>query len=328
MSSELYYPWRFSIAPMMDYTDRHFRYFLRLITRSALLYTEMITAQAIIHGDQPRLLGFDPSEHPIALQLGGSDPASLAKSAMIAKGFGYDEINLNVGCPSDRVQEGRFGACLMKEPKLVAECVAAMKDAVDLPVTVKTRLGVDELDSDEYLEHFVDTVQAAGCKVFIIHARKAWLKGLSPKENRSIPPLNYDRVYRLKKTFPHLKIILNGGLQTIEQIQTGLEQLDGVMIGRQAYRDPYSLHLLDSLSGIAEKPLTRLEVLTQFQPYIVKSMQQGLRLTSITRHLHGLFHNTPKAKIWRRYLSDNAHKAHNVEQAQMVFAEGIRLTDE
>lgn len=309
---------------MMDYTDRHFRYFLRLITRSALLYTEMITSQAILHGDRQRLLDYHPLEHPIALQLGGSDPLALAQSAMIAQEFGYDEVNLNVGCPSDRVQEGRFGACLMKEPKLVADCVSAMRQAVNIPVTVKTRIGVDELDSEEYLHQFVQTVESAGCSVFIIHARKAWLKGLSPKENRSIPPLDYQRVYQLKKSFPHLTIILNGGLQNFEQIQTNLQQLDGVMIGRQAYRDPYGLAAVDHLLGPeSAKPLNRLEILQKMLPYIESVLRQGFRLTSMTRHLHGLFHGTAHATVWRRYLSENAHLAKSPEQALGIYTRGI-----
>lgn len=293
---------------MMDYTDRHFRYFLRRITRRSLLYTEMITAPAILHGNRQQLLAFHPDEHPIALQLGGSDPKSLEICATIAHDFGYDELNLNVGCPSDRVQEGRFGACLMKEPQVVADCVAAMQARVNIPVTVKTRIGVDDYDSYDYLVSFIQTVEKAGCQQFIIHARKAWLKGLSPKENRTVPPLNYPLVYQLKNDFPHLKIILNGGLQTIGSMQTALNHVDGVMIGRQAYRDPFCLTQADQLFyGDNRLSLTRIEVLQHILPYMSDQLQQGVRLTALTRHLHGLFHGTKQAKQWRRYLSENAH---------------------
>jgi len=305
----MHYPHPISIAPMMEYTDRHFRYFARLITRRTLLYTEMITTQAILYGDRERLLAYHPAEHPLALQLGGSDPHALAQCAKIAEEFGYDEINLNVGCPSDRVQEGKFGACLMKEPALVADCVAAMKAVVNIPVTVKTRIGVDEFDSYEYLSNFIKCVAAADCEIFSIHARKAWLNGLSPKENRTIPPLKYAVAYQLKQDFPQLKIILNGGIDTIDAMQMHLEKVDGVMIGRQAYHHPYLLSVVDKLFYQDDAvPLSRLEVIEKFLPYMEKQLSQGMRLTSLTRHVLGLFYSSKGANAWRRYISENAHK--------------------
>ncbi len=304
------YPHPISIAPMMDYTDRHFRYILRQITRHALLYTEMITAEAILHGDCDYLLGYHPEEHPLALQLGGSDLSALAQCAKIAQHYGYDEINLNAGCPSDRVQSGKFGACLMKEPSLVAECLSAMRESANLPVTLKTRLGVDEIDSYDDLTHFIDTVAISGCDTFIMHARKAWLKGLSPKENRTIPPLRHEVVYRLKQDFPQLTLILNGGVNTLTQIHDALQQLDGVMIGRHACQHPYFLAEIDALFyGATQPPLTRIEVIERVLPYMQKQLQQGVRLTQLARHLLGLFHGTKNARLWRRYLSENAHKS-------------------
>jgi len=300
---------RICVAPMMDWTDRHDRYFLRLITRHTLLYTEMVTTSAILHGDRDYLLGYDPAEHPVALQLGGSEPEKLARCARIAADLGYDEVNLNVGCPSDRVQSGRFGACLMAEPHVVADCVVALREAVTIPVTVKTRIGIDERDSYEELVRFVDCVAAAGCEVFIIHARKAWLTGLSPKENREIPPLRYDVVHRLKDDFPHLVIILNGGLTSLDQIAAHLNNLDGIMIGRAAYENPYLLAPIDQyFFGAAAPPPSRHQVIEQFISYVERQLAQGVPLTAMTRHILGLFQGLPRARAWRRYLSENAHR--------------------
>lgn len=296
---------RVSIAPMMDWTDRHCRYFLRLISPHALLYTEMVTAGAILHGDKERLLAFEPLEHPIALQLGGSDPQQLAACAQIGEGFGYDEINLNVGCPSDRVQNGRFGACLMAEPELVAECIAAMVKVVSIPVTVKTRIGIDERDSYEALCHFIDIVAKAGCHTFIIHARKAWLTGLSPKENREIPPLRYDIAQRLKQDFPYLTIVLNGGIKTVSDIQQHLCAFDGVMVGREAYHNPYLLAAIEKEVFHYQTP-PRQDIIQQLIPYAERMLADGLRLHQLTRHILGLFHGEPGARAWRRHLSEQA----------------------
>jgi len=298
---------RLSVAPMMDWTDRHCRVFHRLLAPQARLYTEMVHAQAVIHGDRERLLGFDPSEHPVVLQLGGSEPSLLAQAARIGVDWGYDEINLNVGCPSDRVQAGRFGACLMKEPGLVADCVAAMIAAVSIPVTVKCRLGVDELEQYEAFVAFVDTVAAAGCRLFVVHARKAWLSGLSPKENREIPPLRYDWVHRLKRERPALTIILNGGLSTVEDSCGQLEHVDGVMLGRMAYHEPYRLHLLDcALSG---KPaMARESLLQRYLPYVETQLGKGVALKHISRHLLGLFHAQPGGRAFRQVLIEGAPK--------------------
>ncbi|GLQ06554.1 tRNA dihydrouridine(20/20a) synthase DusA [Sneathiella chinensis] len=297
-----------SVAPMMDWTDRHDRYFLRLITSRALLYTEMVTTGAILFGDEARHLAFDPAEQPLALQLGGSNPDDLAKCARIAEGYGYQEINLNVGCPSDRVQNGRFGACLMAEPELVADCVRAMKDSTALPVTVKNRIGIDDLDSYEHLSRFTDIIRGAGCETFIIHARKAWLTGLSPKENRTVPPLDYPRVYRLKQDFPDLEIIINGGIQTLEEIDEHLQHVDGVMIGREAYQNPYFLAAIDArYYGVSDDAPERHQVVTEIIPYIEREMKKGVPLKSITRHMLGLFQGRPGAKAWRRHISENAH---------------------
>jgi tRNA-dihydrouridine synthase A len=300
---------RFCVAPMMDWTDRHCRYFLRLISKRAYLYTEMITAGAILHGDTERFLAFHPAEHSLALQLGGSDPRELAAAARIAARYGYDEINLNVGCPSDRVQTGRFGACLMAEPKLVAECVAAMGAASALPVTVKTRIGIDQCDEYEFLFDFVSAVAAAGCRSFIIHARKAWLQGLSPKENREKPPLHYDAVYRLKQDFPHLEIIINGSVTDLEQAERHLHKIDGVMLGRAVYHNPYLLADVDRrLFGASRPPLSRHEVIEQLLPYAERELARGARLHHITRHILGLFQGVPGARAWRRHLSENANR--------------------
>lgn len=297
----------FSIAPMLDWTDKHYRYFARLMSSQLLLYTEMVTTGAIIHG-KGDYLAYNEEEHPLALQLGGSNPTDLATCAKLAAERGYDEINFNVGCPSDRVQNGRFGACLMAEPALVAECVAAMRDVVDIPVTVKTRIGIDEQDSYEFLTEFVDTVEQAGCEVLIIHARKAWLNGLSPKENREIPPLDYPRVYQLKQDFPQLNISINGGVKTLAECQTHLQHLDGVMVGREAYQNPYLLAEVDSqLCGLTTPVLSRDDVLQNMIPYIEKHLASGGKLNHITRHMTGLYQGQPGSRAWRRYLSENGH---------------------
>ena len=290
---------------MMDYTDRHFRYFIRLMSRHTLLYTEMVTSGAILHGDHRRFLEFHPAEHPVALQLGGSEPAALAACARIAGDYGYDEVNLNVGCPSDRVQSGRFGACLMQEPELVAECVTAMRAVSRVPVTVKTRIGVDDRDSYEHLTGFVSTVAAAGCSVFIIHARKAWLKGLSPKENREIPPLRYDVAARLKHDFPQLTIVVNGGVQTLDAMHDHLGAFDGVMVGREAVSNPWLFADVDRrFFGVQGPMLTRGDILRAWMPYISAQLQEGVPLARMTRHALGLFHGCPGARAWRRALSE------------------------
>lgn len=297
---------RFSIAPMLDWTDRHCRYFHRLLTKNTLLYTEMVTTGAILFG-KGDYLQFSTEEHPIALQLGSSDPADLAKCARIAEERGYDEINLNVGCPSDRVQNGRFGACLMASAQLVADCVAAMRAEVTIPVTVKTRIGIDELDSYEFLCNFIETVQQSGCDTFVVHARKAWLSGLSPKENRDIPPLDYERVYQLKRDYPHLTIAINGGITDLAQIQQHLQHVDGVMVGREAYQNPYILAQVDALLFADHHPvLSRHDVVMQMLPYIDAHLQSGGYLSHITRHMLGLFQGVPGARAWRRHLSENA----------------------
>jgi len=300
---------RISVAPMMDWTDRHDRYFLRLIAPQVLLYTEMLTANALVHGDYRYLLQFDPLEHPVALQLGGSEPALLAQAAQRGEEFGYDEINLNVGCPSDRVQSGRFGACLMREPTLVADSVAAMRAVVRIPVTVKCRIGVDELDAYENLTQFIETVAAAGCEVFVVHARKAWLQGLSPKENREIPPLRYDVVRQLKRDFPQLTIIINGGIKTAEEVAEHLKFVDGVMIGREAYSNPYLLAELQKQFYSPElRPESRAAVIEKLLPYVQEQLTKSARLSNITRHILGLFRGEKGANRWRRYLSENAHR--------------------
>jgi tRNA-dihydrouridine synthase A len=293
---------------MMERTDRHFRYLMRQITRRTLLYTEMVTAAAILHGDRQKLLGFSPQEKPLALQLGGDDPQELAECARIAEGMGYDEINLNVGCPSPRVQKGNFGACLMATPEVVARAVAAMQGAVKLPVTVKHRIGVDECDRYEHMAHFVRIVSEAGCGRFTVHARKAWLQGLSPKENRNIPPLRYQEVYRLKQEFPHLFIEINGGITTLEQLREQLQFVDGVMIGRAAYDNPYLLATVDrDLYGEAVTPPTRHQVVEAMLPYIDTWSAKGTKLHAISRHLLQLFAGQPGTKAWKRHISENAH---------------------
>jgi len=300
---------RFAIAPMMDWTDRHCRVFHRLMTRRARLYTEMLTTGAILRGDRRRLLGFDASEHPVALQLGGSDPRDLATSAEIGEDFGYDEINLNVGCPSDRVKDGRFGACLMAEPALVAACVDAMKRAVSIPVTVKCRIGIDDQDPETALDQLARGVIAAGADALIVHARKAWLNGLSPKENRDIPPLDYDRVYRLKVALLHVPIIINGGIADLVEAKAHLAHVDGVMLGRAAYQEPWRLLSVDSeLFGEAAPFIAMKDVFEAMMPYIESQLAKGTRLHSITRHFVGAFHGVPGARAFRRYLAENGVK--------------------
>ncbi len=306
MGNEVKIDRRFCIAPMMDWTDRHCRYLLRLIFEHGLLYTEMVTSAAVRYGDTNRLLSFNEFEHPVALQLGGSDPDEMAFAAERGQQYGYDEVNINVGCPSDRVQSGMFGVCLMMSPAVVAASVAAMRSAVDIPVTVKTRIGVDEHDDYAFLKHFIETVAAAGCEVFIIHARKAWLRGLSPKENREIPPLQYERVYRLKADFPGLEIILNGGINSTDDVITHLNRVDGVMVGRCAYQDPYALSDVEgSLFANGSLP-TREEVVRRYMQYIEQQLEQGVYLNHMTRHMLGLYQGLPGARAWRRYLSENA----------------------
>jgi tRNA-dihydrouridine synthase A len=293
----------------MDWTDRHCRFFHRQITRHALLYTEMITAPAIKHGDREKLLGFDPAEQAVALQLGGSDPKDLADAAKIGEDFGYVEINLNIGCPSDRVQGGHFGACLMAEPQLVANCVDSMRRAVKIPVTVKCRIGIDDQDEEQGLQSFIETVAKAGCQTFIVHARKAWLQGLSPKENREIPPLNYDRVHRLKQSLPNLTFSLNGGLENFEMIQENIGSLDGVMLGRAAYHNPWILSSVDSTFANETAPCaTRRETVEAMLPYIEAALYEGLPLHRITRHMLGLYHAQPGGRLWRQVLSTEGCK--------------------
>lgn len=306
-------PIRLSVAPMMDWTDRHCRTFHRLLSKNTLLYTEMVTTGAVLHGDRERLLGYDAAEHPVALQLGGSDPAELAACARIAEEWGYDEVNLNVGCPSDRVQSGRFGACLMAEPDLVARLVGAMREAVSIPVTVKHRIAIDEMEEWPTLDRFVRTVAAAGCTHFIVHARKAWLKGLSPKENRDVPPLRYELVHRLKRENPHLAIAINGGIRTLDEAEEHLATLDSVMIGRAAYETPYLLadadrRLFGGASSSDSIGPDRHAVVEAMIPYVEDRMAKGTPLSAITRHMLGLFQGLPGARAWRRHISENAHR--------------------
>ena len=299
--------WKLCVAPMMDWTDRHCRFFHRLLTKRARLYTEMVTTAAVLHGDRRRLIGFNASEHPLALQLGGSEPERLAACAVIAEDFGYDEVNLNVGCPSDRVQEGAFGACLMAEPELVAEGVAAMKRAVRVPVTVKCRIGIDDQDPEVALRALAHTVIAAGADALIVHARKAWLKGLSPRENRDIPPLDYDLVYRLKSELPQVPIVINGGIASLDETGQHLQHVDGVMLGRAAYKEPWRLLAVDAeLFGDSDAPATMKDSLEEMIAYIDAELARGTRLHSITRHLLGAFHAVPGARAYRRYLAENA----------------------
>ncbi|MEL7047519.1 MAG: tRNA dihydrouridine(20/20a) synthase DusA [Pseudomonadota bacterium] len=302
------HPHTFAVAPMMDWTDRHCRFFHRQLTRRALLYTEMVTADAVIHGERERLLGFSNIEHPVALQLGGSDPDKLAMAAQIgAEEFGYDEINLNVGCPSDRVKSGRFGACLMAEPEVVADCVRAMRKAVSVPVTVKCRIGIDNQDSETDFQTFIDRVADAGCEVFIVHARKAWLTGLSPKQNRDVPPLNYERVYRLKAARPDLRVVINGGIETLDEAEDHLARVDGVMLGRAAYHTPAILAQADRRFFGCEAPQVDLDAAVMAMVgYIDGWVERGGRVSDVTRHILGVFHGQPGARIFRRHLSENA----------------------
>ena len=306
-----------SVAPMLDLTDRHARYLLRLLTRRTLLYTEMVTTGALLRGDAARHLDHDPAEHPLALQLGGSEPADLAACARLGARWGYDEVNLNVGCPSPRVRSGAFGACLMNEPGTVADCVRAMADASPVPVTVKTRVGVDHRDSYEELAELVATIAEAGCRTFIVHARKAWLSGLSPADNRSVPPLRYDLVYRLKRDFPDLRVVLNGGVTSLASALGHLVHVDGVMIGRAAYEDCYLLSEADQLIfGEPGPGPSREEVVQAYLPYVERELARGVPLARMTRHLFGLFHAQPGARAWRRHLTEGA--AHPEAGAEVV----------
>ena len=296
-----------NVAPMMDWTDRHCRHFHRVLAPSAVLYTEMVTSGAVLHGDRDRLLGYDPEEHPLALQLGGSEPADLAQCARIAQGLEYDEVNLNVGCPSDRVQRGRFGACLMLEPDLVRDCIAAMRDAIDIPVTVKTRLGVDDHYSYDYFSDFIGSVAESGCDIFIVHARKAWLSGLSPKENREVPELRYDWVHRLKREQPELTVVINGGIRSLREVQRQLEIVDGVMLGRAAYQTPWLLaELQQSLFG-QPGVASREEAVERMTGYIQGQVKRGVPVNKTSRHMLGLFQGRPGARRWRQYISQNSH---------------------
>jgi tRNA-dihydrouridine synthase A len=308
---------------MMEWTDRHCRFFHRLLTRRALLYTEMLTTNAVLHGDRGRLLRFDAAEHPLALQLGGSGPRALAACARIGADLGFDEINLNVGCPSDRVREGRFGACLMAEPALVGDCVASMKAAVSIPITVKCRIGIDDQDPEPSLDIFARSVQQAGSDALVVHARKAWLKGLSPKENREVPPLDYNRVYRLKAAHPHLTIVLNGGIGTLEEAREHLEHVDGIMIGRAAYQEPWRLIAVDQLFfGEDASFASPKQAAAALIPYIERELAQGTRLHAITRHLHGLFRAVPGARAFRRRLAEAASEP---EASGEVLAAALSL---
>jgi tRNA-dihydrouridine synthase A len=300
----------FCIAPMMDWTDRHERFFLRLFSRQAFLYTEMVTSAALVNGDSQYLLSHSNEEHPLGIQIGGSNPAELATASKLAKAAGFTEINLNIGCPSDRVQSGRFGACLMTEPELVAECVGSIADAVDLPVTVKCRIGINDIDTDEALGEFIATVSHSGCELFIIHARIALLEGLSPKQNREIPPLNYERVFAMKRRFPELKIVINGGITDLIAGKNLLKQVDGVMVGREAYQNPFSLSQVDSLYFDGQ-PTTksRLEYLQEYLPYIQQELEKGTPLHHMTRHILGLFRGVSGGKNFRRHLSENSCKS-------------------
>jgi tRNA-dihydrouridine synthase A len=300
---------RFTLAPMMEWSTSDCRTFWRLLTKKAVLYSEMVTTGALLHGDKARFLDYNACEHPLALQLGGSNPRDLAECSKIAEDWGYDEVNLNCGCPSDRVQNGMIGACLMAEPDLVAECVAAMQNAVKIPVTIKHRIGIDDMEDYEGMVKFVSTIAATGCTTFIVHARKAWLKGLSPKENREIPPLQYERVYRLKHEFPHLEIIINGGITTLEQSKQLLEHVDGVMVGREAYANPYLLAEVDqAIYGVSRPLISREEVMEGFMDYCREQLSRGTRLNHLTRHILGLYQGLPGARQFRRILSEQAHK--------------------
>jgi tRNA-dihydrouridine synthase A len=313
------------LAPMLDRTDRHFRYLLRLISKHTVLFTEMITAHALLRGDRDYLLKFHPSEHPLIFQLGGSDPALLSQCAKIVEDAGYDEINLNIGCPSDRVQKGRFGACLMKEPELVADCVATMQDSVSIPVSVKARLGVDDFDGYDHVADFIATVSATGCSIFYMHARKAWLNGLSPKQNRNVPPLNYEMVTQLATDFPDIEFIINGGITSIDEIQSHLANVNGVMLGRQLYENPFILNTVDRLfyndQGTQH---SRQQILEQYMDYAAQQLEHGVSLHALIRHILGLFHGQPGARHWRRTLTESSRAGHGdintMRQAMQVFS--------
>jgi len=316
---------KFCVAPMMDWSDRHCRFFHRQLTRHAVLYTEMVTADAVLRGNRERLLGFSSDEHPVALQLGGSDPAKLAAAAEVGAEFGYDEINLNVGCPSDRVQEGRFGACLMAEPGLVADCVRAMRDRVTIPVTVKCRIGIDDQDEERDFQRFIETLADTGCTTFIVHARKAWLKGLSPKENREVPPLDYARVYRLKQAKPELEIIINGGIESLDACDDHLRHVDGVMLGRAAYHDPALLGAVDRRYFDPATPERhRAEALLALVPYAERHIAGGGRLSNITRHVLGLYQGRPRGRLFRRYLSETTN---GIEARAHIISDAVHLIE-
>ncbi|MGB7414082.1 MAG: tRNA dihydrouridine(20/20a) synthase DusA [Thermosynechococcaceae cyanobacterium] len=328
MSQSFASPPPISVAPMMDRTDRHFRYFMRQITRRTLLYTEMVTSAAILHGDRNHLLGFSPEEKPLSLQVGGDQPQDLATCARIAEEMGYDEINLNVGCPSSRVQSGHFGACLMMQPERVADCVAAMAAVTTLPVTVKHRIGVDECDRYEDMANFVQIVATAGCQRFTIHARKAWLQGLSPKKNRDVPPLRYDDVYRLKQDFPYLWIEINGGITTLAQTQMHLDAVDAVMIGRAAYDTPYLFATVDrDIFGDPAGVRERDAIATSMLPYIAHWTRQGVKLHSITRHMLQLYHSQPGSRIWKRYLTENSGQGAGPEVVEVALTQLAQKRD-
>jgi len=313
---------KFSVAPMMDRTDRHCRYFHRLLTKRSFLYTEMLHANAVLKGDTEKLLNHHTDEHPLVLQLGGSDPSALSEASSISEKFGYSEVNLNVGCPSSKVQKGRFGAVLMKEPKLVAKCISQMKEATTLPVTVKCRIGVDDMDQNIHLDNFINEVSSAGCNTFIIHARKAWLKGLSPKDNREIPPLNYERVYKLKNTFPDLKFIINGGIKSLHESSIHLQHVDGVMIGREAYENPLLLAEVDSVIFSDKKvPKSRSDILKSLIPYIGNELERGTKISHITRHLMGLFRGFDGAKNMRKYLISLNNAINPIENFEFLLKE-------
>jgi tRNA-dihydrouridine synthase A len=318
---------RFCVAPMLDCTDRHERFLLRLISSQVLLYPVMVTTGALLYGDTSRFLQFDAIEHPVALQLGGSDSDAMTRCAELAQEWGYDEVNINVGCPSDRVQSGHFGACLMHKPELVADSVREMVKAVDIPVSVKCRIGVDEQDPNMAFWQLVEQSASAGCSVFIVHARKAWLQGLSPKQNRDVPPLDYDLVYKLKQDFPELDIIINGGIDSLPACHEHLKHVDGVMVGREAYSNPYLLSGVDQqFYGSHEQPKSRHDVYVEYQHYAENQMRLGCRLNHLTKHVVGLYHGEPRSRLWRRYISENAHKpdanSDVLQQAYLCMTEG------
>ena len=313
---------RFCVAPMMDRTDRHCRYFHRLLTKRSFLYTEMLHSNAILNGDVNKLLEFKAEEHPLAIQLGGSDPSSLAEASVVSEEFGFREINLNIGCPSSKVQKGRFGAVLMREPELVSKCIYAMKKSISIPVTVKCRIGVDDMDEDAYLDKFIKEVSFSGCETFIIHARKAWLSGLSPKDNREIPPLNYQRVYKLKETFPELNIIINGGIKTIKESIEHLNYVDGVMLGREAYDNPFILTEVDSeIFSDVMHPIRRTDILYKLLPYIQSEIDKGTKISHITKHLMGLFKGFDGAKNIRKYLVSLSNEVQPVDNYENFLSE-------